>query len=246
MPDFEKHIVQQIFGRAGPEHAMGKTKNGAAVLIVKCRQGVAIARRHRLDQRGVATHGRLPIRCIEQLPFALHAASVASGCVPATETGRDFRDPIARAVRIAFAPKQRRLAMAQGKKTAIVQKLYAAFQRGDLPTLLEHMTDTIDWGIDSQTPTPIPWYGVGSGKEFAAGFFKALGKECEFSRFEPTGFLESDTAVVCLVSYDSTLKRNGRKVSQNVIHHFTFKGDDRVARWRAWEDTARTLAAWNA
>jgi hypothetical protein len=30
-----------------------------------------------------------------------------------------------------------------------------------------------------------------------------------------------------------------------VIHHFTFKGD-RVARWRGWEDTARTLAAWNA
>jgi ketosteroid isomerase-like protein len=246
VPDFEKHIVQQILGRTGPEHAMGKAKDCTAVLIVKRRQGIAIACRHCLDQRGVASHGGLPIRCIEQLPFALHEASVASDCAPATGTGRKFRDPIARTVRIAFAPKQRRLTMAPGKKTAIVQKLYAAFQRGDLPTLLEHMTDTIDWGIDSQTPTPIPWYGVGTGKEFAAGFFKALGKECEFSRFEPSNFMESDTAVTCLVSYDSTLKRNGRKVSQNVIHQFTFKGDERVARWRGWEDTARTLAAWNA
>jgi ketosteroid isomerase-like protein len=136
--------------------------------------------------------------------------------------------------------------MAQGKKTETVQKLYAAFQRGDLATLLEHMTDRIDWGIDTQTPTPIPWYGVGIGKEFAAQFFNELGRACEFTRFQPTEFLESESGVACLVSYDATLKRNGRKVSQNVIHHFTFQGDDRVTRWRAWEDTARTLAAWNA
>jgi len=49
-----------------------------------------------------------------------------------------------------------------------------------------------------------------------------------------------------VASDQNSLKRNGRKLSQNVIHHFTFKGDDRVARWRAWEDTARTLAAWTA
>jgi uncharacterized protein len=136
--------------------------------------------------------------------------------------------------------------MTYGKKTETVQKLYAAFQRGDLPTLLEHMADTIDWGIDSQSPTPIPWYGTGTGKEYAAGFFKTLGKECDFSRFEPTCFLESDSGVACLITYDATLRRNGRKLTQNVIHHFTFSGDDRVVRWRAWEDTARTLAAWNA
>jgi len=136
--------------------------------------------------------------------------------------------------------------MAHGKKTETVQKLYAAFQKGDLPTLLEHMTDTIDWGIDTQTPSPIPWYGVGIGKDHAASFFKALAKECDFTVFEPSGFLESDDSVACLIRYESTLKKNGRKVTQNVIHHFTFKGDNRVSRWRAWEDTGRTLAAWNA
>lgn len=135
--------------------------------------------------------------------------------------------------------------MAYGKKTEIVQKLYAAFQKGDLPTLLENMTDTIDWGIDAQTPSAIPWYGLGVGKDYAASFFKALAKECHFTVFEPSGFLESEDSVACLIRYEATLKRNGRKVAQTAIHHFTFEGA-RVSRWRAWEDTARTLAAWNA
>jgi hypothetical protein len=52
--------------------------------------------------------------------------------------------------------------------------------------------------------------------------------------------------VACLVSYDAIINKNGRRVSQNVVHHFNFKGDEQVVRWRAWEDTARTLAAWNA
>jgi len=108
------------------------------------------------------------------------------------------------------------------------------------------MSDDIDWGIDAQSPTAVPWYGIGTGKDFAAGFFKNLAKECQFTRFEPTAFLESDTGVACLVSYDAIINKNGRRVSQNVVHHFTFKGDDQVVRWRAWEDTARTLAAWNA
>ncbi len=136
--------------------------------------------------------------------------------------------------------------MAHGKKTELVLKLYTAFQKGDLPTLLEHMTDTIDWGIDTQTPSPIPWHGVGVGKDYAASFFKALAKECDFTVFEPSNFMESEDSVACLVRFESTLKKNGRKVAQTGIHCFTFKDDRHVSRWRGWEDTARTLAAWNA
>jgi ketosteroid isomerase-like protein len=130
-----------------------------------------------------------------------------------------------------------------GKKTALVQKLYAAFQRADMPTLLEHMTDDIDWGIEVLAPTGVPWHGTGTGKAFATTFFQALGKETEFSRFEPSDFLEGETSVSCLVTFEATMKRNGRKLLQHVIHHFTFRGD-RVSRWRGWEDTAATQAAW--
>jgi ketosteroid isomerase-like protein len=134
--------------------------------------------------------------------------------------------------------------MLQGKKTELVQKLYAAFGRGDVPTILEHLTDDVDWGMDVSLATEIPWYGLGTGKKFVAGFFASLAKECVFTRFEPTEFLESETSVACLVTYECTLQKNGNKLLQNEIHYFKFRGD-RIARWRAWEDTAATKAAWN-
>jgi ketosteroid isomerase-like protein len=125
---------------------------------------------------------------------------------------------------------------------ALVQKLYAAFTKGDVPTMLEHMSDDIDWGIEAAATREIPWHGTGKGKAYAVKFFEALGKETVFTRFEPSGFLASDGAVACLVSWDATLNKNGRKMTQTVMHHFTIQ-NGRVTKWRGWEDTAQTKAA---
>jgi ketosteroid isomerase-like protein len=125
----------------------------------------------------------------------------------------------------------------------LIQTLYAAFGRGDVPTLLEHMADDIDWGVEAGASKEVPWHGVGKGKAFAAKFFENLAREATFTRFEPSGFLASDQSVACLVSWDATINKNGRKMSQNVIHHFTIK-NGRVTKWRGSEDTALTAATW--
>ena len=124
---------------------------------------------------------------------------------------------------------------------ALIQKLYAAFGKGDVPTLLEYMSDDIDWGIEAEVSTAVPWHGTGTGKKFAAKFFEALGREAVFTRFEPSGFLASDTHVACLVTFEATIKKNGKKTLQNVCHYFSVKSG-RVTRWRGWEDTAATMA----
>lgn len=126
---------------------------------------------------------------------------------------------------------------------ALIQGIYQAFGKGDVAAMLEHMADDIDWGIDAQA-TEVPWYGVGKGRPYAVKFFAALAKECVFSRFEPHAFLASDTAVACLVTVEATIKKTGRKMLQNGIHHFTI-ANGRVTKWRGWEDTARTQADWN-
>jgi ketosteroid isomerase-like protein len=127
----------------------------------------------------------------------------------------------------------------------LVQKLYAAFAKGDVPTLVEHMSEDVDWGIEAKASAEIPWHGTGKGKKFAADFFAKLAKECTFTRFEPSGFLGSEDAVACLISFEAILKKNNRKSVQNVIHHFTIK-NGRVTRWRGWEDTAYTKSLWNS
>ncbi len=127
---------------------------------------------------------------------------------------------------------------------ALIQKIYAAFGRGDVPTMLELMADDVDWGIESHEAPEVPWHGTGTGKKFVAKFFGTLGRECTFPRFEPSGFLASDTAVACLVTFEVLVKKNGRKAVENAIHHFTIQ-NGRVTKWRGWEDTALTKATWN-
>lgn len=132
--------------------------------------------------------------------------------------------------------------MSAETNVAMIQKIYVAFGSGDLPAILEFMADDIDWGIEAHA-SEVPWHGTGSGKMFAAKFFEALGRECTFSRFEPSGFLANDTSLACLVTFEATMKKNGRKMLQNAIHHFTIK-NGRVTKWRGWEDTATTRATW--
>ena|ERR1700690_3754539 len=133
--------------------------------------------------------------------------------------------------------------MSTDTNIALVQKLYAAFGQGDVATLLKNMSDDIDWGIEASQSLEVPWHGIGTGKAFAASFFESLGKECEFSRFEPHGFLASDTNVACLVDTEMTLRKSGRRVTQTGVHYFTIK-NGLVTKWRGWEDTADTQAAW--
>jgi ketosteroid isomerase-like protein len=133
--------------------------------------------------------------------------------------------------------------MSAESNVALIQKIYAAFGKGDVPTMLEYMTDGIDWGIEGHESSEVPWHGTGTGKKFVATFFETLGRECVFTRFEPSGFLASSTAVACLVTFEVTVKKNGRKALENAIHHFTLD-NGRVTRWRGFEDTAYTKATW--
>jgi ketosteroid isomerase-like protein len=132
--------------------------------------------------------------------------------------------------------------MSAESNVALIQKIYAAFGKGDVATMTEYMADDIDWGIEAAS-SEVPWHGTGTGKKYAVKFFEALGRECVFSRFEPNGFLASDGNVACLVTFDVTMKENGRKMTQNAIHHFTLQSG-RVTKWRGWEDTAQTQATW--
>jgi uncharacterized protein len=135
--------------------------------------------------------------------------------------------------------------MSAEKNIQLVQQIYAAFGRGDAPAILERLAEDVDWGIDAQASSEVPWHGTGKGRRFAAAFFETLAREATFPRFEPSGFIASDDVVVCEVSFDTVMKKNGRKATQNVLHHFTIK-DGRITRWRGTEDTALSRAVWTA
>jgi len=127
---------------------------------------------------------------------------------------------------------------------AVVQKIYEAFGRGDVPAVLEHLApDLRHFGVVSEA-SDVPWHMQITRKADVPLFFKAMGEAVEFTRFEPQAFAASEEHVYCTVSFDATIRRNGRKLRDQIdLHRFTFR-DGRVVEWRGSEDTATIRAAY--
>ncbi|HEY2517920.1 MAG TPA: nuclear transport factor 2 family protein [Polyangiaceae bacterium] len=135
--------------------------------------------------------------------------------------------------------------MSEQKNLEAVQRMYAAFGRGDLPSILENVADDVSWAVNSQAAGSIPWYLHIKGKKDVAKFFAGLAESVEYTRFEPHAFAATGDVVYCTVSFDMTVKRNRQSMSSQMFHRFTFQGG-RIVDVLTGEDTAKTLAAWNA
>src|SRR6185503_3318229 len=125
----------------------------------------------------------------------------------------------------------------------LIQKIYAAFGRGDVPAILEVLSDDVKWGVYSRSKASsnMPWHMALQGRSNVPKFFVALAENAEFTRFEPHAFVASEEHVYCTVSWDVTYKPNGKKMTHpHPMHRFTLK-NGRVTEWVGTEDTAATL-----
>ncbi|MBT9554708.1 MAG: nuclear transport factor 2 family protein [Myxococcales bacterium] len=121
---------------------------------------------------------------------------------------------------------------------ATVQTIYAAFGRGDVPTILGTLSDDVDWetgGLDHG----IPWLRPGRGRQAVVRFFESLGA-LEFEHFEPHTLLADDRTVVALCHLRLRVKATGKTIVESSEPHiWTFGPDGRVAAFRHAADTAQ-------
>lgn len=79
----------------------------------------------------------------------------------------------------------------------IIQDVYAAFGRGDVPGVLDRLSDD----VHSSTPGPpavIPYAGEKIGHDQVAGYFRAFGSAVETTSFEPQHFFADGDMVMVL------------------------------------------------
>ena len=120
---------------------------------------------------------------------------------------------------------------------------YAAFGRGDVPAILELLTDDIEW-VNPGPPDVIPGAGTHRGKEAVAGFFGTLAQNTDFQTFEPREFIAQGDKVVALIYSEATVRSTGRSVVDHAAHVWTFR-DGKVARFEVIQDTAAIVAAYS-
>jgi ketosteroid isomerase-like protein len=123
-----------------------------------------------------------------------------------------------------------------------VQQGYEAFGRGDIPALLDLLTDDVEWTL--QGPSVIPFAGTRYGREGVAEFFSVLDETLEFEQFEPREIVAQGDTVVVVGIERSLSKATGRKIEHEWAHVNTLR-DGKIAKFRAFEDTAAYVAAFH-
>ena len=127
--------------------------------------------------------------------------------------------------------------------TEVVQGTYEAVGRGDIPALLDLLTEDVQWTF--QGPSVMPFAGTRRGREGVAEFFSLVEENLEFQEFEPHEFVAQGDTVVVLGFERSLVKSTGRTFKQEWAHVYKLR-DGKVAEFLALEDTAAHAGAFDA
>jgi steroid delta-isomerase-like uncharacterized protein len=125
---------------------------------------------------------------------------------------------------------------------ALVQSMYAAFGRGDIPAIVAACAPDIAWEVVGPAKD-FPLFGVRHGSAEVERFFRQLPEVHAFTEFSPENFVAGGDTVVAIGHYSFTLNSNGRHVATEWVHVFTLH-DGTVARFREFTDTAQMVDAY--
>ncbi len=125
-----------------------------------------------------------------------------------------------------------------------IQRIYEAFGRGDVATIVDGVTDDVDWASDTSS-TVAPWYGVKKGKDGVLSFFEAFGSTMDVDEFTPLTFAANEDAVFTVVHFRARARATQKAVDMNLHHYFRFRGG-KIFHYRGTEDSAQTEAALRA
>ncbi len=125
---------------------------------------------------------------------------------------------------------------------SVVQDVYSAFGRGDIPALLAALTPDVHWELVGRAGE-YPTFGVRSGPEGVVGFFTALAEVEDISEFVPERLHAAGDTICVEGRVALTLKNNGRRLAYDWLHVFNVR-DGKVASFREFYDTAAVVEAY--
>ena len=122
----------------------------------------------------------------------------------------------------------------------LVKDIYAAFSRGDVGYILDHVADNVHW--HDHGPAEIGYWGVWTGRAGVAEFFKHLAEEVTPIAFDAQEFIASSDRVVALGYFEFKSIKTGRVHTAQWVMVWTIR-DGLVTSFDGFEDTASTLGA---
>ncbi|MEV0298763.1 nuclear transport factor 2 family protein [Nocardia sp. NPDC050710] len=127
----------------------------------------------------------------------------------------------------------------------VVGAMYQAFERRDIPHILDQLDDLVSWDADwddnSAQSADVVLMRPRRGPAEVAEFF-ALLAEWRFQDFAVLDIIGTGRQVAAEVRIDAVLP-NGGRIADQTMHLWTFGEDGQVVRFRTYTDTAKQIAA---
>ena len=117
----------------------------------------------------------------------------------------------------------------------VVQQVYAAFGRRDIPALLQLIADPVDW--KEVSPASWSWSGVRRNPADVAEYFAAIGRENDLTVFEPRELIEAGENVTILGYLEGSARDTKQEFQAEWVHIFTVR-NGKITRHRMFENTA--------
>jgi hypothetical protein len=124
------------------------------------------------------------------------------------------------------------------QNTAIVQQAYTNFKTGDIPGLLDLLSDEVTWELPE-----IEGVAITGKRDGVKEFFATLARDQEVVEFEPREFVAQGDRVVSLGDYKWRVKDTDREFASDFAHVFTIR-DGKVTGFREYFDSAAVAAAY--
>jgi ketosteroid isomerase-like protein len=130
--------------------------------------------------------------------------------------------------------------VSEQENAKVVEQVYGRFKSGDIQSLLNLLSDDVEWELPNIEN--VPFAGKRHGREQVGEFFKALADTQEVQHFEPKEFIAQGDKVVARGNYRWRVKSTGREFEADWTHVFTVR-DGKVLKMYEYTDTAAVASA---
>ena len=129
-----------------------------------------------------------------------------------------------------------------------VQAIYEAFGKGDIPTILSHLADDVNWeswADNSAQKAGVPWLQFMKGKDGVLAFFQLIGNPEVFQikEFQVLSMMDGGHQIAAEFVIEADILTTGGHFRDEEVHLWTFNDQGKVVRLRHYTDTHKHMLA---
>lgn len=126
--------------------------------------------------------------------------------------------------------------MSTDQNVQVIQQLYQAFGRGDVPTVLTCLDPHATWvNPYGKGHFPGQWGKPCRGHAEIVEFFKAINEAVEVRGFDPYEVIAQGDKVVALINWNGVVRQTGKAFQVLLVHIWTLR-DGKVVDYIGLDD----------